>query len=71
GLLMGVIVRCLSFDSGEHVDNSVETVCSCGGFNSTPRILTVNISSHFHCFRHVGKVNQRCPLVSAPHMVTI
>ncbi|TMS16895.1 Sodium/hydrogen exchanger 9 [Larimichthys crocea] len=69
GMLMGFIVRCLSFDSGEHVDN-METVCSCGGFNSTPHILTVNITSHLHCFRHVGKINQRCPLVSAPHMET-
>nr|XP_046227025.1 sodium/hydrogen exchanger 9-like isoform X2 [Scatophagus argus] len=67
GVLVGLAVRFLSFDWGQRVDN-VETVCSCGGLNSTPHTLTVNITSHVHCFRHVGKVNQRCSPVSPLHM---
>ncbi|XP_034717907.1 sodium/hydrogen exchanger 9-like isoform X1 [Etheostoma cragini] len=69
GMLVGLTVRCLSSDRGGHVDD-METVCICGGLNSTPHILTVNITSHFHCFRHVGKVNQRCPPISTPHTET-
>lgn len=67
---MGLAVRCLPFDWGEHVDD-METVCSCGGLNSTPHFLKVNITSHFHCFRHVEKVDQRCPPVSTPHTVNM
>lgn len=70
GMLVGLAVRCLPFDWGEHVDD-LETVCSCGGLNSTPHFLKVNITSHFHCFRHVEKVNQRCPPVSTPHTVNM
>ncbi|XP_049913134.1 sodium/hydrogen exchanger 9-like [Epinephelus moara] len=69
GLLVGLTVRFLSFDWGEHMDN-METVCSCGALNNTPRFLTVNITSHVHCFRHVGRVSQRCPPVSTPHVET-
>ncbi|XP_078136263.1 sodium/hydrogen exchanger 9-like [Sander vitreus] len=69
GMLVGLTVRCLSFDRGGHVDD-METVCICGGLNSTPHILTVNITSHIHCFRHVGKGNQRCPPISTPHTET-
>lgn len=66
GVLMGLAVRCLSFD---RVDNT-EAVCSCEGLNNTPHFLTVNVTSQIHCFRHVGKVDQRCPLVSSPHLET-
>ncbi|XP_070709446.1 sodium/hydrogen exchanger 9-like [Pempheris klunzingeri] len=69
GMLAGLIVSRSSLDWGDHVDN-METVCSCGGLNSTPHVLTVNTTSHFHCFRHVGKVNQRCPPVLTNHMET-
>ncbi|XP_044032228.1 sodium/hydrogen exchanger 9-like isoform X1 [Siniperca chuatsi] len=69
GMLVGLTVRCVSFHWGEHLDN-METECSCGGLNSTPLILMVNITSHFHCFRHVETVNQRCPPVSTPHTET-
>ncbi|XP_028425544.1 sodium/hydrogen exchanger 9 isoform X1 [Perca flavescens] len=69
GMLVGLTVRCLSFDRGGHVDD-METVCICGGLNSTPHILTVNITSHIHCFRHVGKVSQQCPPISTTHTET-
>ncbi|KAK9527682.1 hypothetical protein VZT92_014222 [Zoarces viviparus] len=62
GMLVGLMVRCLSFDWG---DNK-ETVCTCVGLNSTPLLLTINITSHF---KHVG-VNHRCPPVSTPHTET-
>uniref|UniRef100_A0A8P4K695 Sodium/hydrogen exchanger n=1 Tax=Dicentrarchus labrax TaxID=13489 RepID=A0A8P4K695_DICLA len=42
-------------------------MCSCGGLNSTPHILTVNITSHFHSYRHTAKVSQRYPPVSIHH----
>ncbi|XP_037613136.1 sodium/hydrogen exchanger 9-like isoform X3 [Sebastes umbrosus] len=70
GMLVGLTVRYLSFGSGEHM-NDMEAACVCGGFNSTPRILTVNITSHFHCFRRVGKINHRCPPVSTPHTLCL
>ncbi|XP_045924643.1 sodium/hydrogen exchanger 9-like isoform X1 [Micropterus dolomieu] len=70
GMLVGLMVRCFSFDWGDHMDN-MEAVCSCGGLNSTAHILMVNVTSHFHCFRHVGKGNQRCRPVSPPHMETL
>ncbi|KAM6970827.1 sodium/hydrogen exchanger 9-like isoform 1-T1 [Tautogolabrus adspersus] len=69
GMLVGLTVRCLSSASG-HRMVSTDAVCSCGGFNSTPHILTVNITSHIHCYRHDGKVNQSCPLVLIPQMET-
>ncbi|XP_042366590.1 sodium/hydrogen exchanger 9-like [Plectropomus leopardus] len=69
GMLVGLTVKYLSFDGAEHMDD-MDTVCSCGALNSTPHILTVNITPHFHCFRHVGKVSQRCPTVSTPHTET-
>ncbi|XP_071341178.1 sodium/hydrogen exchanger 9-like isoform X2 [Trachinotus anak] len=65
GMLLGLIVRCLSFDRGVHVEN-MESVCSCGALNSTPYIFMVNISSHGHCYRQ--DLNQRCPPISTPHM---
>ncbi|KAI3355302.1 hypothetical protein L3Q82_018154 [Scortum barcoo] len=65
GVLVGLAVRFLPFDSGKHMD-SVETACSCAALNITPHILTVNITSHLHSFRHIGKVDQRCQ----PHMET-
>ncbi|XP_070842025.1 sodium/hydrogen exchanger 9-like [Chaetodon trifascialis] len=69
GVLAGLAVRCFSFDWGERMDNT-DSVCSCGGLNSTPHILTVNITSHFHCFRHAGKVGQRCPPLTTLHPET-
>ncbi|XP_074549523.1 sodium/hydrogen exchanger 9-like isoform X2 [Halichoeres trimaculatus] len=68
GLLVGLTVRYLS-DSGAHSVN-METVCRCDGLNITPHVLTINVTSHSHCFRRIGKVNERCPPVSAPHMET-
>ena len=66
GVLLGLAVRCLPFDWGQHAVNIGETVCACGGLNSTPHILTVNITPRLHYYRHVGKVNQSCPPVSGP-----
>ncbi|XP_031705811.1 sodium/hydrogen exchanger 9-like [Anarrhichthys ocellatus] len=66
GMLVGLMVRCLSFDWG---DNK-ETVCTCVGLNSTPLLLKINVTSHFNRFKHVGRVNHRCPPVSTPHMET-
>uniref|UniRef100_A0A8P4KMS4 Solute carrier family 9 member A9 n=1 Tax=Dicentrarchus labrax TaxID=13489 RepID=A0A8P4KMS4_DICLA len=66
GMLMGLTVRYLSPAQGEHGDD-VATMCSCGGLNSTPHILTVNITSHFHSYRHTAKVSQRYPPVSIHH----
>ncbi|XP_041669662.1 sodium/hydrogen exchanger 9-like [Cheilinus undulatus] len=60
GMLVGLTVRCLSSDSGHHMVN-MEPVCSCGGRNSTPHMLVINISSYSHSFKHVGNVNRRCP----------
>ncbi|XP_039982664.1 sodium/hydrogen exchanger 9-like [Xiphias gladius] len=68
GMVLGLTVRCLSF-GGVHMGN-MESVCSCGALNGTPHILMVNITSHGHCYRHVGKQNQRCSLLSTPHMGT-
>lgn len=51
--------------------DNMGTVCSCGGLNSTPHALIVNITPHFHRFRHAGKVDQRCPPVSTSHTVTM
>nr|AXV43384.1 sodium/hydrogen exchanger 9 [Lateolabrax maculatus] len=63
GMLVGAIVRCLSLVWGECMDN-METVCSCGGLNSTPHMFTGNITSH------VGNVTQRCLPVLTPYMET-
>ncbi|XP_029955547.1 sodium/hydrogen exchanger 9-like isoform X1 [Salarias fasciatus] len=64
GMLLGFAVRCLH--SGEHMGN-IESECMCQTRNSTPHILIVNTTSHGHCYRHVGKINQSCPLISTPH----
>uniref|UniRef100_A0A3Q3NLQ7 Cation/H+ exchanger transmembrane domain-containing protein n=1 Tax=Labrus bergylta TaxID=56723 RepID=A0A3Q3NLQ7_9LABR len=69
GVLVGLTVRYSSSASGHGVVGT-DAVCSCDGFNSTPHFLTVNITSHVHCFRHAGKLDQSCPLVPAPQMVT-
>ncbi|XP_034562691.1 sodium/hydrogen exchanger 9-like isoform X2 [Notolabrus celidotus] len=69
GMLVGLTVRYLSSESEGHLVN-METVYTCGGLNSTPHILTINVTSHSLCFRHIGKVNGRCPTVSTPHMET-
>ncbi|CAJ1082023.1 sodium/hydrogen exchanger 9-like isoform X2 [Xyrichtys novacula] len=69
GMLVGLTVRCLSSESGGHLIN-METVCTCSGLNSTPHSLMINMTSHFDCFRHIGKVRERCPTVSSPHMET-
>ncbi|XP_044194844.1 sodium/hydrogen exchanger 9-like [Thunnus albacares] len=69
GMLLGLMVRFLLFDREENMEN-MESVCSCVGLNSTPHILTVNITSHTHCYRHVGQINQRCPPVSTPRTET-
>ncbi|XP_030253489.1 sodium/hydrogen exchanger 9-like [Sparus aurata] len=66
GVLLGLAVRWLPFDWGQHVVNTGETVYACGDLNSTPHMLTVNITPHLHCYGHVGKVNQSCQPVSAP-----
>lgn len=66
GVLLGLAVRWLPFDWGQHVVNTGETVYACGDLNSTPHMLTVNITPHLHCYGHVGKVNQSCQTVSAP-----
>eukprot|EP00064_Thunnus_orientalis_P000047 superscaffoldBa00000002_g47 len=68
-MLLGLMVRFLLFDREENMEN-MESVCSCVGLNSTPHILTVNITSHTHCYRHVEKINQRCPPVSTPRTET-
>ncbi|XP_018529277.1 sodium/hydrogen exchanger 9 [Lates calcarifer] len=65
GMLLGLAVRCVPFDRGVHT----ESVCSCGALNSTPTILMVNLTSHVHCYRHVGH-NQRCSTTSTPHTET-
>ncbi|KAK2859538.1 hypothetical protein Q5P01_004158 [Channa striata] len=67
GMLLGLAVKYWPLNQGEQ---NVEHVCSCVGLNSTPHILTINTTSHVHCYRHVGKLNQRCPLVLAPHTET-
>lgn len=66
-MLLGLMVRCLLFDRGENM----ESVCSCVGLNSSPHILTVNITSHTHCYRHVEKINQSCPPALTPRLVTM
>ncbi|XP_068565982.1 sodium/hydrogen exchanger 9-like [Cebidichthys violaceus] len=66
GMLVGLMVRCLSYDWGD----DKETVCTCAGLNSTPLLLTINVTSHLNRFRHVGRVNHRCPPVSTPHAET-
>ncbi|XP_034416460.1 sodium/hydrogen exchanger 9-like isoform X1 [Cyclopterus lumpus] len=66
GVLVGLILRCLPLDRGDNM----ETVCTCGDLNNTPRLLTINGTSHFNCFKHVGGVNQWCPPASTPHMET-
>ncbi|XP_054478542.1 sodium/hydrogen exchanger 9-like [Anoplopoma fimbria] len=66
GMLVGLIVRCLSFDW----EDNMETVCTCGALNSTPHLLTINVTSHLNCFKRVGRVIQRCPAVSTPHTET-
>uniref|UniRef100_A0A3Q3GXG4 Cation/H+ exchanger transmembrane domain-containing protein n=1 Tax=Labrus bergylta TaxID=56723 RepID=A0A3Q3GXG4_9LABR len=53
GVLVGLTVRYSSSASGHGVVGT-DAVCSCDGFNSTPHFLTVNITSHVHCFRHAG-----------------
>ncbi|KAM3593751.1 uncharacterized protein V6R79_020902 [Siganus canaliculatus] len=60
GVLVGLVVRCLSFAWEQHVD-SVYSGCSCTGLNSTLHILTINITSRTHCFRHVEEDIQGCP----------
>lgn len=65
-MLLGLAVRWLPFDWGQHVVNIGETVYTCGDLNSTPHILTVNVTAHLHYYKYVGKVNQSCPAVSAP-----
>ncbi|XP_040922166.1 sodium/hydrogen exchanger 9-like [Toxotes jaculatrix] len=70
GMLLGLTARFLSFEPGLHV-KSVESVCSCGALNSTPHILMVNVTSHGHCYKHVGKLNQRCPPLPTPHMLCL
>ncbi|XP_051796344.1 sodium/hydrogen exchanger 9-like [Acanthochromis polyacanthus] len=69
GILLGLTVKWLWFGQSEHMEN-VENMCTCRGLNNTPHILMVNTTSHGHCYRHVGKSNQRCPLISAPHAET-
>lgn len=68
-MLVGLAVRYFS-DPGAHLVNK-ETVCSCDGLNITPHILTINVTSHSYCFRRTRKVNDRCPPVSTPYMVTM
>ncbi|XP_008290940.1 sodium/hydrogen exchanger 9 isoform X1 [Stegastes partitus] len=68
GMLLGLTARWLWFEA--HAEN-VESVCTCHGLNSTPRVLTVNTTTHEHCYRRVGKISQRCSLISAPHAVTM
>lgn len=67
-MLLGLAVKYLS---PNHEEPVMDHVCGCVGLNSTPHILTVNATSHVHCYRRVGKVNQGCLLVSAPHMVNM
>ncbi|KAF0028036.1 hypothetical protein F2P81_019123 [Scophthalmus maximus] len=64
GMLLGLTVRCLPFARVVHME-TVESVCSCDALNSPPQILMVNVTSHGHCYRHVGKLDQRCPPTSA------
>uniref|UniRef100_A0A8D3AMN8 Solute carrier family 9 member A9 n=1 Tax=Scophthalmus maximus TaxID=52904 RepID=A0A8D3AMN8_SCOMX len=63
GMLLGLTVRCLPFARVVHME-TVESVCSCHALNSPPQILMVNVTSHGHCYRHVGKLDQRCPPTS-------
>ncbi|XP_054607191.2 sodium/hydrogen exchanger 9 isoform X3 [Nothobranchius furzeri] len=67
GLLLGLTVKLLWSEQEEHVE-TIGSVCTCHGLNSTPRVITVNASSHRHCYRHIGQISQRCSLLSAPHM---
>ncbi|XP_026219718.1 sodium/hydrogen exchanger 9-like isoform X2 [Anabas testudineus] len=67
-MLLGLAVKYLT--TLNHGEPDVDHVCRCGGMNSTPHILTINATPHVHCYRRVGKVNQACPLLSAPHMET-
>nr|WRO44057.1 sodium/hydrogen exchanger 9 [Rachycentron canadum] len=66
GMLLGLMVRCLSFDRGMHVEK-MESACSCDALNNTPHILMVNFSSHGHYYQHIGELNQNSPLISTPH----
>ncbi|KAM9332637.1 sodium/hydrogen exchanger 9-like [Pholidichthys leucotaenia] len=69
GLLLGLIVRFSWSGQGEHKRNIINE-CTCPPVNSTPHILIVNITSHGHCYRHVGKISQRCSPLSVPHTET-
>lgn len=69
-MLLGLTVRCLPFARVVHME-TVESVCSCDALNSPPQILMVNVTSHGHCYRHVGKLDQRCPPTSALRTVTM
>lgn len=67
-MLLGLAVKYLSLNQGEQ---NIDHVCSCVGLNSTPHILTINATTHVHCYRRVGKINHGCSLVSAPHTVNM
>ncbi|KAK2886547.1 hypothetical protein Q8A73_020493 [Channa argus] len=67
GMLLGLTVKYWPLNQGEQ---NADHVCSCAGLNSTPHILTINTTSHVHCYSRVGKMNQRCPLVITPHTET-
>ncbi|KAM9713306.1 sodium/hydrogen exchanger 9-like [Menidia menidia] len=69
GMLLGLAVRCLWFVQGERMEN-IESVCTCNDLNSAPRILMINSTAHGHCYRHIGKMSQRCSPASSPHMGT-
>uniref|UniRef100_A0A8C6LR32 Sodium/hydrogen exchanger n=1 Tax=Nothobranchius furzeri TaxID=105023 RepID=A0A8C6LR32_NOTFU len=45
GLLLGLTVKLLWSEQEEHVE-TIGSVCTCHGLNSTPRVITVNASSH-------------------------
>ncbi|MEQ2181446.1 hypothetical protein GOODEAATRI_011683 [Goodea atripinnis] len=70
GVFLGLALKYLWSDREEHLEN-MGSVCSCHGLNSTPRVIMVNTSSHGHCYRHIGKMGQRCLQLSSPHMVTM
>ncbi|MEQ2212273.1 hypothetical protein XENOCAPTIV_028474 [Xenoophorus captivus] len=70
GVFLGLALKYLWSDREEHLEN-MGSVCSCHGLNSTPHVIMVNTSSHGHCYRHIGKMGQRCLQLSSPHMVTM
>ncbi|KAM4543949.1 sodium/hydrogen exchanger 9-like [Fundulus diaphanus] len=66
GVFLGLAVRYLWLDRDERLEDT-GSACHCPGLNSTPRVITVNTSSDGHCYRHIGKVGQRCSRLSSAH----